>query len=298
MDMADVHVHDHVRAGYGSSAAPAEIHDQIPSEEEDVDLRKGPWTVEEDSVLFDYINIHGEGRWNSLARHAGLKRTGKSCRLRWLNYLRPSVRRGNITLQEQLLILQLHSRWGNRWSKIAEYLPGRTDNEIKNYWRTRVQKQAKQLKCDVNSKQFQDAMRYVWIPRLIERIQALPQSLPGQSSTESTGLTTASESQNWIDSNLMPETSGSTSSESSDQLQVCSIPDPTTTDQFMNYPSTNQYGSDNGSGCYEYGTNSDFLGFEQSNYWSSSGGDISVENLWNEENIWFLQQQLSDDQWN
>ncbi|PQM43020.1 transcription factor MYB108 [Prunus yedoensis var. nudiflora] len=149
MDMADVHGHDHVRAGYGSSAASAETHDQIPSEEEDVDLRKGPWTVEEDSVLFDYINIHGEGRWNSLARHAGLKRTGKSCRLRWLNYLRPSVRRGNITLQEQLLILQLHSRWGNRWSKIAEYLPGRTDNEIKNYWRTRVK--SKQSSSNVTS---------------------------------------------------------------------------------------------------------------------------------------------------
>lgn len=45
----------------------------------------------------------------------GLKRTGKSCRLRWLNYLRPDVRRGNITLEEQLLILELHSRWGNRY---------------------------------------------------------------------------------------------------------------------------------------------------------------------------------------
>ncbi|RWW13069.1 hypothetical protein GW17_00023239 [Ensete ventricosum] len=103
---------------------------------------------------------------------SGLRRTGKSCRLRWLNYLRPDVRRGNITPEEQLLILQLHSRWGNRWSKIAQYLPGRTDNEIKNYWRTRVQKHAKQLRCDVNSKQFKDAMTYVWMPRLVERIRA------------------------------------------------------------------------------------------------------------------------------
>ncbi|XP_027164729.1 transcription factor MYB108-like [Coffea eugenioides] len=137
-----------------------------------MDLRRGPWTVEEDFTLINYIAHHGEGRWNSLARCAGLKRTGKSCRLRWLNYLRPDVRRGNITLEEQLLILELHSRWGNRWSKIAQHLPGRTDNEIKNYWRTRVQKHAKQLKCDVNSKQFKDTMRYLWMPRLVERIQA------------------------------------------------------------------------------------------------------------------------------
>ncbi|KAK4433848.1 Transcription factor [Sesamum alatum] len=150
-----------------------EVDVQSDQEEyNNMDLRRGPWTVEEDFTLINYIAHHGEGRWNSLARSAGLKRTGKSCRLRWLNYLRPDVRRGNITLEEQLLILELHSRWGNRWSKIAQHLPGRTDNEIKNYWRTRVQKHAKQLKCDVNSKQFKDTMRYLWMPRLVERIQA------------------------------------------------------------------------------------------------------------------------------
>ncbi|KAL8026030.1 hypothetical protein ABFX02_14G002400 [Erythranthe guttata] len=154
------------------------------------EVRRGPWTVEEDLTLINYIARHGEGRWNSLARCAGLKRTGKSCRLRWLNYLRPDVRRGNITLEEQLLILELHSRWGNRWSKIAQHLPGRTDNEIKNYWRTRVQKHAKQLKCDVNSKQFKDTMRYLWMPRLVERIQSQAQanntSLPSSSSSTTT----------------------------------------------------------------------------------------------------------------
>ncbi|CAN6331312.1 unnamed protein product [Urochloa humidicola] len=156
----------------GGSAASAAAAAATGSSEDEGDLRRGPWTVDEDLLLVNYIAAHGEGRWNSLARSAGLKRTGKSCRLRWLNYLRPDVRRGNISAEEQLLILELHSRWGNRWSKIAQHLPGRTDNEIKNYWRTRVQKHAKQLRCDVNSRQFRDVVRQVWMPRLVERIQA------------------------------------------------------------------------------------------------------------------------------
>ncbi|XP_074574324.1 MYB-like transcription factor EOBII isoform X2 [Curcuma longa] len=142
-----------------------------PNDQEETDLRRGPWTRDEDLLLLNYVSAHGEGRWNSLARSAGLRRTGKSCRLRWLNYLRPDVRRGNITLEEQLLILDLHSRLGNRWSKIARHLPGRTDNEIKNYWRTRVQKHARQMQFDVNSKQFEDMVRSVWMPRLVERIR-------------------------------------------------------------------------------------------------------------------------------
>ncbi|KAI4319359.1 hypothetical protein MLD38_032964 [Melastoma candidum] len=136
------------------------------------DVWKGPWTDYEDALLFDYVTLYGEGRWNSVAVNTGLKRTGKSCRLRWLNYLRPNLRRGNITLEEQLMILKLHCRWGNRWSKIASQIPGRTDNEIKNYWRTRVQKQAKHLKCDVNSQQFRDMLNDVFIPRLVEKINA------------------------------------------------------------------------------------------------------------------------------
>lgn len=105
--------------------------------------RKGPWTAEEDRLLIEYVRVHGEGRWNSVAHLAGLRRNGKSCRLRWVNYLRPDLKRGQITPHEESIILELHARWGNRWSTIARSLPGRTDNEIKNYWRTHFKKKAK-----------------------------------------------------------------------------------------------------------------------------------------------------------
>ncbi|KAJ7975136.1 Myb transcription factor [Quillaja saponaria] len=128
------------------------------SSEDDSDLRRGPWTLEEDNLLIQYIANHGEGSWNLLAKCSGLKRTGKSCRLRWLNYLKPDVKHGNLTPQEQLLILELHSKWGNSWSKIAQHLPGRTDNEIKNYWRTRVQKHAKHLKLNPTAQNFKKSL--------------------------------------------------------------------------------------------------------------------------------------------
>ncbi|XAR53476.1 hypothetical protein NMG60_11022042 [Bertholletia excelsa] len=103
-------------------------------------LNRGAWHATEDKILTDYIKAHGEGRWRSLPKKAGLKRCGKSCRLRWLNYLRPDIKRGNISQDEEELIIRLHKLLGNRWSLIAGRLPGRTDNEIKNYWNTILSK--------------------------------------------------------------------------------------------------------------------------------------------------------------
>ncbi|GLJ47517.1 hypothetical protein SUGI_1003290 [Cryptomeria japonica] len=111
----------------------------------DSTLNRGAWTAQEDSILSEYIKTHGEGRWRLIPQNTGLKRCGKSCRLRWLNYLRPDIKRGHISPDEEDLILRLHGLLGNRWSLIAGRLPSRTDNEIKNYWNARLSRKRKSL---------------------------------------------------------------------------------------------------------------------------------------------------------
>ncbi|XP_047940637.1 transcription factor LAF1-like [Salvia hispanica] len=102
--------------------------------------KKGLWSPDEDLKLKNHIMKYGHGCWSSIPLNAGLKRNGKSCRLRWINYLRPGLKRGAFSFAEEDKIFALHRVLGNKWSQIAHHLPGRTDNEIKNHWHSYLKK--------------------------------------------------------------------------------------------------------------------------------------------------------------
>nr|AKV16373.1 MYB4 [Fagopyrum tataricum] len=122
-----------------------------PCCDKEAGINKGAWSKQEDQKLIDYISAHGEGCWRSLPKAAGLLRCGKSCRLRWINYLRPDIKRGNFAQDEEDLIIKLHALLGNRWSLIAGRLPGRTDNEVKNYWNSHIRKKLIKMGIDPNN---------------------------------------------------------------------------------------------------------------------------------------------------
>ncbi|KAK8664814.1 hypothetical protein V6N13_084587 [Hibiscus sabdariffa] len=143
--------------------------DMAKSVEKTRALRKGAWSPEEDKKLIAYINRYGIWNWAEMAKPAGLQRSGKSCRLRWVNYLRPGIKHGNFTKEEEQTIIDLHEKLGNsavvkhlaagfqflgsnssfyKWSTIASRLPGRTDNEIKNHWHAHLRKR---FKYDLNA---------------------------------------------------------------------------------------------------------------------------------------------------
>ncbi|CAL4925727.1 unnamed protein product [Urochloa decumbens] len=104
-------------------------------------MKKGKWSKEEDNLIKNHIEKYGIGRsWQALSNTLGLQRCGRSCRSRWLNYLRPGLKHGNFTPAEERIICEMYSKRGSCWSVIAAQLPGRTDLAIKNYWNSTLKK--------------------------------------------------------------------------------------------------------------------------------------------------------------
>ncbi|CAL4925454.1 unnamed protein product [Urochloa decumbens] len=166
-------------------------------------LKRGAWSPEEDQRLVAYIQRHGHPNWRALPRQAGLLRCGKSCRLRWINYLRPDIKRGNFSADEEALIVRLHHELGNRWSAIAAQLPGRTDNEIKNVWHTHIKKRLEDNDADANASAAAGRPKQHKARKSKAKKQAaaaddnsetFTAASPGLSSSVSSGVTTATES--------------------------------------------------------------------------------------------------------
>ncbi|MBA0681110.1 hypothetical protein Goari_012767 [Gossypium aridum] len=134
-------IHSKFKFSEGEKAAKMEENKR----EKKTEGKRGLWKAEEDLILKNYVETHGEGNWAKVSKLLGLKRGGKSCRLRWKNYLRPNIKRGAMSKEEEDLIIRMHNLLGNRWSLIAGRLPGRTDNEVKNYWNTHLNKKTSVL---------------------------------------------------------------------------------------------------------------------------------------------------------
>ncbi|XP_019101073.1 PREDICTED: transcription factor MYB114-like [Camelina sativa] len=155
-------------------------------------LRRGAWTPEEDNLLKECIDNYGKGKWHLIPLRTGLNRCRKSCRLRWLNYLKPGINRGKFSLDEVDLLLRLHKLLGNRWSLIAGRLPGRTANDVKNYWNTNLSK--KQETCCKIKRQNKEITCSTSTPaaKKLNVISLPPQSFSNNSDVLGVGLSEVS----------------------------------------------------------------------------------------------------------
>ncbi|KAK6153407.1 hypothetical protein DH2020_013046 [Rehmannia glutinosa] len=160
-----------------------------------IGMKKGPWTPEEDIILVSYIQEHGPGNWRAVPANTGLLRCSKSCRLRWTNYLRPGIKRGNFTEHEEKMIIHLQALLGNR-----------TDNDIKNYWNTHLKKKLAKLKGhdektteNGNSSDSQSITKGQWEKRLQTDIHMAKQAL-----CEALSLDKSDTNSSIIDSKFFP----------------------------------------------------------------------------------------------